>query len=628
MKLLVLLLVGSQALASGSTLKLNTDDVFKANAPRNFFPNPSCLKNVNGMTATTAALTRGTTNKIDGVASCHIGAATSGYVESTAYMESDSSTGGNCKLSGMYYGDASLYTAYLYDGTNVIGSVALTNSPSAWQSFEITSGCVPVTGFKLRLTQTGAAPAIDFGNIQFGKNTNVGTVAQAQFVGAAYFATTGSCAWARTNAALGAFTTAAACPGPTIENAELGSWQTTDADLPRVTINGLPAGIYEVDVSAHAVANDSTGGTMELAVSDGTDIRGSATKYGSDAGNEQGFMTVKAWFRYESSGNRAFELYGAKSAGELGISNGSSDRKTRFVIKKYPLSSQIAVTPDTSSVYYQGYHGSTCAWSVAGSDATIVDFGADATCSLTQEQRSNITVASATNGGNALPGLDVTANKQGKHNVCATLSYSLSTAAGISWYMSDGTTDFQGIDTGGNDAANSSTRICAIMDLGPTLKTVKLRTALVSGKTVYLGPSHSVSNGISWQITPVDQSLPMPVIVNSISTPYNGQAKHTAAQIGGTAYNNVCSASNCAVFNSLGTWINSITINGTGNYTLNFVTGTFPSVAICLTVMGSSTLFGNGSCSMYAQTNTSVSITCGNLNTVSNSFFSVMCDGY
>ena len=622
------------ASAANALPRFNDDDVFRANAERNYVVNPSCRVNTNSYTATVGVLTRGTANKIDDVASCTMnGTNLMEYVETLVMTPDPTLQPGNCVASLMYKGNAYSYSFGLYDGANEIGYVSLTDTGTDWKYVELTTPCKPVTGFKMKLNtdnDTPNPPAFSFGKLYFGKNTNVGTVAQAQFVGAAYFATTGSCSWSRTNATLGAFATVGACPGPTIENAELGSWQTTDADLPRVTINGLPAGIYEVDVSAHVVANDSTSGTMELAVSDGTDIRGSATKYGSDAGNEQGFMTVKAWFRYESSGNRTFELYGAKSAGELGISNGSSDRKTRFVIKKYPLSSQIAVTPDTSAMSWSGYHDTDCAFAV--SSTSIADTSADATCTLTERSNSNFgTVTSYLSGSDKLPGIVFTPKRATKYYVCASAPVYGNTAdKGVYLELSDLTPTVISSGMKAVERANNQTTIvmCGLYNATSTAaKTIRIRALVDSGSTGSLS-GYSVAKTVEWSIIAADQVFPMPVIVNSISTPYNGQAKHTAAQIGGTAYNNVCSASNCAVFNSLGTWINSITINGTGDYTLNFVTGTFPSAAICLTAMGSSSLFGNGSCSMYAQTNTSVSVTCGNLNTASNSFFSVMCDGY
>ena len=300
------------------------------------------------------------------------------------------------------------------------------------------------------------------------------------------------------------------------------------------------------------------------------------------------------------------------------------------VVTCAPLSSQIAVTPDTSAMSWSGYHDTDCGFAI--SSTTIADTSSDASCTFTERTNSNFgTVTSYLSGSDKLPGIVFTPKRAAKYYVCAsTPVYGSAVDKGVYLELSDLTPIVISSGMNAVERANNQKTIvmCGLYSATSTAaKTIRIRTLVDSGSTAALA-GYSVAKTVEWSIIAADQVFPMPVIVNSISTPYNGQAKHTAAQIGGTAYNNVCSASNCAVFNSPGTWINSITINGTGDYTLNFVTGTFPSAAICLTAMGSSSLFGNGSCSMYAQTNTSVSVTCGNLNTASNSFFSVMCDGY
>jgi len=71
------------------------------------------------------------------------------------------------------------------------------------------------------------------------------TVDASRIAGESYFAGTASCTWSRTSTTIGAFTATAACPGPTINYSSMGQWQTTDSNLPRQTINNLPAGVYK-----------------------------------------------------------------------------------------------------------------------------------------------------------------------------------------------------------------------------------------------------------------------------------------------------------------------------------------------------------------------------------------------
>jgi hypothetical protein len=229
-----------------------------------------------------------------------------------------------------------------YDGTNVLNEVTVTSS-TAYQPATV-NFIYPASGsVSLRLISVASDEPtiyIDDCFIGLADRFNIGSVSQAQFVGQSYFATTASCIWSRTNTALGAFSTDADCPGPTIEVQKVGTWATTDADLPQQTISNLPPGLYAVEVTG-MIANTGSNYTC-IAVSDGTTTSGN-----SCARPETGatvLLNVKAtgYFEYTSSASRTFSVYGSGAAGDSFLYNNASNARVQFTIYRFPTSAETA----------------------------------------------------------------------------------------------------------------------------------------------------------------------------------------------------------------------------------------------------------------------------------------------
>jgi len=169
------------------------------------------------------------------------------------------------------------------------------------------------------------------------------TVDSSRVAGEAYFAGTTSCSWSRTSTSLGSFNTNANCPGPTIAYSSLGQWQTTDSDLPRVTINNLPAGVYKAKFLL--ITSQITGGFPSLTINDGTtSCSAQAGTTDTAFGNQ---TVVECTFVYNQSGNRSFEVYGASSSNTVSIFNsvtlpGSSGSK--FILEYFGSGSVYSST--------------------------------------------------------------------------------------------------------------------------------------------------------------------------------------------------------------------------------------------------------------------------------------------
>lgn len=140
----------------------------------------------------------------------------------------------------------------------------------------------------------------------------------SRIAGESYFAGTAACTgWTRTSTTVGAVATDADCPGPTVVYSSMGSWQTTDSDLPRQTINNLPPGVYKATFTVWPYTGAPNRPVM--AINDGTttcepiQVNQSATTATS--------QDITCTFTYTSAGNRVFELYVASATSSVIIDN-------------------------------------------------------------------------------------------------------------------------------------------------------------------------------------------------------------------------------------------------------------------------------------------------------------------
>lgn len=173
---------------------------------------------------------------------------------------------------------------------------------------------------------------LDSGGTETKLATSAGAGAAYSFIGIANFPPTASCLWTRNNPTFTDFNSDADCPGPTVTAVDTthGTIQTTDADLPQVTVNDMPAGTYRV--SAYFSGFNSGGGRYGFRLSDGTthgpDIVGSGSEHSA-------FYT--SWiFTYASSGNNTFKIQGRNNANTVNIAvdGGGVDAALTFIFER------------------------------------------------------------------------------------------------------------------------------------------------------------------------------------------------------------------------------------------------------------------------------------------------------
>ena len=274
-----------------------------------------------------------------------------------------------------FYQDSTLFATQLADGMQAILTVKIKSNVAGVRvcprqaGVVITSLCVSVQGNdKWGLYQIPFVTGATSQGISINSNGNsiTGTVyvdesyvgvsnilnssSEAKLAGEAYFAGTTGCNWTRTSTTVGAFGTVAACPGPTIVRQSLGAWQTTDSDLPRVTVNNLPAGTYKAKFLVRHVL--ATSGNSSFAINDGTTT--CEPQYGKTGGVGAYIpINVECTFNYTSAGNRVFELYAGSTANTITVSNDTNTAprvSSKFILEYYGSNSTYTTTAGINNV--------------------------------------------------------------------------------------------------------------------------------------------------------------------------------------------------------------------------------------------------------------------------------------
>lgn len=460
------------------------------------------------------------------------------------------------------------HTIQAFDGTNILASQTVTSSTTP--SIARVNFIFPTSGnIQLRLVSVASnEPLIAIDDCYVGEPVNLTSVAQSTLVGSAFFAGTALCSgWTRTNTAFGAFATDTDCPGPTVEfNPGPGTIQTTDADLPQVTINNLPPGIYTVEMTAR-VTLGSGSAVQNLAISDGTTTSYTAAQV---EGTQNPKFTVTGNFSYTSTGNRTFQLFGASSSSSIAILNDNTtlDRVT-FRIFRSPLAADMALSVGTSAASWSGYHDSTCNWTRA--NTSFGDFTADASCAL--GETTNTGFGSVTASGSTLPAITFTPSSAGSYLVCANMSSIAEPGGGsanLSLQMIDNASVVMGQTSVRTDAFGVGATICGITNVASvSAQTIKIQGRASTGSVAI---NHSATTGyaISWTVARINQQTPAPLILDTNVTPgANGVIDTFLVSFGGATLTTACSASPCATIDQIGSAVTSITRSGSASYAVN-----------------------------------------------------------
>lgn len=547
---------------------------------KNYVLNPSAFQNTSNVTvANSATVTRNTTTPLTAISDFTVSMPNNATGTVTWAMGTldNAVKNQNCELRFDYTASSigSNVVVQVLQGSSVAAqsSALTTQTNSTAVSLNVPCGDLSTATTFVIANGTGntGTSAINIANITYGKATNIAQVAQAQFIGNAYIPATASCTWSRTNTALGSFGTTAACPGPTVDlNPGVnggGIIQTTDTDLPKFTVNNLPAGTYQISISG-PMSKSSATSRYDLAISDGTSTRGHQQwRFDTSGGDPDPAFNLIAHFTYTTAGNRTFELFGASTAGgTLTIDLQNTNARLNFNIVKFPSASEIIYTPTQTPSFWAGYHDNTCSWS--RTNTAIGSFTADASCALVE--RTNTNFGTVSTSGGVLPAITFTPKTTGAYMVCVSgQEQGSATSANWTLQLFDGTTEIAQTggttDVGGNNSTFSFCGFYPVTTL--TAKTIELRGRSSSG-SLTIAPT-GTTFPLEWQVIQLSPQIGHPQIINSVQTSTTtGEYVYRA--------NLTCSGAS-AVNSQSGSWITSIGNVSAGKCTVTMPATSFPT---------------------------------------------------
>lgn len=446
---------------------------------------------------------------------------------------------------------------------------------------------------------------------------NVSQVNQSVLVASGFFAPTASCDWSRNNATLGAFSTTAACPGPTVEfNPGPGVLATTDVDLPKWTITGMAPGIYEVVVTAQMNTNGAAGNVASIAVNDGTTTSGESAILMQGTATSGPSVTSVAYFNYTTAADHTFQLFGAASSGSISIFNESNNAKLRFSVKMISSPAQTAYRPDQTPASWSGSLAVASGWTTTSS--TYADPSSGSGIAITELQNRNFGTVTAISG--SLPGITFTPPRVGRYSVCAGGQISDSSVSTMNVRLVNGS---GGIINGGQspseDNANFARNysLCGILDIASIAATsVKIQAATNGGTLSIQAGNASGTPTVSWIIFELDAPMPAPLLQGSVVSGSTGvEGVHHITFGGNSSASSACTASPCTIAAQDGSWASSVTKSGSaGDYSVNVVAGTWSATPTCTVTTNVALLSGTGECfyKYSASTSTTLSMVCFN----------------
>lgn len=477
------------------------------------------------------------------------------------------------------------HTLSVYDGTNTLVSSTINSSTTG--AYTTVNFIFPSSGtIQIKITSTQNEPEITVDDCYIGKAANITNVSQATFIGSARIAGTASCRPVRTNTAIGAFSTVAACPGPTvISNPGPGTIQTTDADLPRFTVNSLPPGTYRVVMNFEAFSS-ATGSGMAFSIYDGTTTYPAQEGTSTSSANGTNNFSIEGIFTYTSTANVTFELYGANTSGTVTVENSLTNDNISFSIFRYPSTSEQAFRPDVGPSHWSGYHGSDCGnW--LRTNTAYGDPGTDASCTLYEVVNRNFGTVSSYNGASALPGLVWTPTRTGDYLVCANLSVSINTASAVgSLKLYDGTTTIFERDSQVTAANGNAISGCGIYRATST-SAVSMRFETKAGAgQIAINSLGQARGAIEWSITALDYSMNAPVLVGSVTQPSSGAERYIRCSF------NWAAGAPTELTDPAGV-CSGYADNTTGDTTITIAASTFSATPFCLCSVNNNTATQN-----------------------------------
>lgn len=599
---------------------------------RNYIKNPSAHKNASfGTSTSSATLTRDTdtADKLDGIASFICDAsAQNGYCQWDTNTIQEGDKTGNCAAQATYKGDASLYKLQVYDGSNVVNSSSVLSNASDWTTVTVNYLCGSTRSVRLTQTESGTGAAVNIGRVTWSSALNVVSINQISDWTSYTPATTG----------LGTVT------GVNFK------WRRVGSDM---------------EISGYLTTGTVTASTAEIALPTGHTIslNTSTTAVGYWYGDITTNPANKSGSVVGTNGLAVlrFSQYRVDSAiSPLSEGTGSNIflNSTRYsVYAKVPITGWAigqAYKPDQSGWYIDA---NLAGGNASMGTANVASYTEITGASLVLTQNSGsaaVQIPCATT--NAPTGTTCSASSEsvgvafyppyaGTFEACVEYSHQITLTAGGSNYLQ---TTFQIVETPTNAqtisqegkerttsgfGVNAATlnpfvvnarKTCGIFTFTSTSQKVLRLMFEQDGSgvnTSQLQADTSSALGqrdIHWSVRPISQSIPAPLLVNSVVNSSSAVTRTEAAIVTPTG-------AACTITRQHGSWIGSATGAANGRCALVF-SPAWSVAPICTCTPGNSS--GSECIIFTAATTTGVELYVGNSSgTAVNQAINVTCTG-
>lgn len=327
-------------------------------APKNYVKNPDCAKNTVGITASGGSLTRGTTTPLNGDTGteCVIDASASGQTYTFAMNTlGQDLKGQNCEVKFVYEGDASLYKAYVKQGSSQSTTDLQLTNPTASQPVSINFPCGDLsTATTLVIESTSAsAAAFSTAKVYAGLATNLGSVAQASFVGSLKYTGATNCNWSTNSTSYAAFAADTDCSTAVLVSGS-GTPSAPGTKIPGVVFSNLGPGTYKVTANFAGYKGGTVDASVRFAINDGTTTGPGTNIYVNTTDGAYAMPTsVVGYFTYASAqSSLTFQVYGfASSSASNSAHILANETGIDFTIsvEYFPTSSQLALNSNLPS---------------------------------------------------------------------------------------------------------------------------------------------------------------------------------------------------------------------------------------------------------------------------------------
>lgn len=555
--------------------------------------------NENNVTDASSIATVSSASPISGTYSLGINATASGQLVKIL-GKTIKQLGTTCEAVFYYSGDASLYKAYvLQSSTKVSNEVTLQNVSTNVQPVSLPFPCGSGTAPDVTIESTGDGAAIKVDDFYSGMPINVGTVAQAQFLGSVKYAGVTGCVWSRTGVgsnSFGNFSADTDCNTPTVIGSGV---QTPGTKIPAVVIPNAPAGEYLFIATGAFSKSGASDDNVIYRFSDGTNSSSGVGLYSGTGTPSTPVISGRILYT-SSQSNVTVNIQGLTSntGNSVNIVPSTSTVDLEISVYYFPSSAQTVVSTQqaefaetdcpTITGSWVANTTYTCKWSRrknrAYFDIKVATSGAPTSATLSVNLPITIDTSKM-----ALPTGAVLDGSTGSISDSGTISY----AGGAAW--------------------NSSTTVLATTDNASATYT---SIAAVSNTVPITFGSGDFVN-IKFDVPVVGWiENPFPLIPQSVISPSSGVEKISRANV-------TCSNSGSAINSQSGSWISAAT-NGASAGLCSFTINWSPTDCFCSVKSASTT--SRFSCH-YNLSGSTLSLITGSNAGFSNEFVSLSCMG-